>query len=140
MALPPDAAIRTQEAIASTTPPAPPRKAQGPVGRRSGRDRHMLPGWYEWALREFARYFFALLVLSALAFVPLQMGESWLPTNGTAVMSVDAVTAIAAAFVIGVLVFAGFAYLYLWGEDGLIDRIIERHFDLIHQSGASDKD
>lgn len=136
----PDAAIRAQEAITSTPPPAPPRKAQGPVGRRSGRERHLLPGWYEWTLREFARYFYAVVVLSVLAFVPLQMQDSWLPTNGTAAMSVGAVTAIAVVFIIGVLVAAGFAYYYLWREDGFVDRLIERHFDLLHDRAAADKE
>ncbi len=136
----PDVAIRTQEAITSTTPPAPPRKPQRPVGRRSGRERHILPGWYEWTLRELARYFYFVVVLSVLAFVPLQMQDSWLPTNGTAMMSVGAVTAIAVVFVIGVLVAAGFAYYYLWREEGFVDRLIERHFDLLHDRAATDKE
>ncbi len=140
MVLGPDSAVRTEKAVTSTRPPAPRPKANGPVGRTSGRDRHMLPGWYEWTLRELARYFFALLVLGVVALVPLQMGESWLPIDGTAVLSVGAVAAIAVAFIIGVLVFAGFSYRYLWGEGGLIDRIIERHFDLIQDRRATDKE
>ncbi len=99
----------------------------------------MLPGWYEWTLREFLRYFYALGILSLIAFVPLQMAESWLPQNGTAAMSPGAVGGVAVVFIVGLLILAGFGYRYLWSEDGLMDRLIERHFDLLHDGASTDK-
>ena len=118
----------------------PPPKPAQPAGRLKGRERHMLPGWYEWALRELARYFYALLILSLLAFVPLQMGDSWLPPGAPPVLNPAAVTALAVAFVIGLAILAAFGYRFLWGEDGLVDRVVERHFDEIRDRALVDKE
>ena len=100
----------------------------------------MLPGWYEWVLREFARYFYALLILSLIALVPLQMSDSWLPADGPPVMSSQAVATIAVVFVLGLLVLAALGYRFLGGEEGSVDRLVERHFDLLHDRAQTDNE
>ena len=49
------------------------------LSEEQSRKRHMEPGWYEWVLREFLRYMYAVGLLALLTMGPLQMAASWLP-------------------------------------------------------------
>lgn len=91
------------------------------------RARHAEPGWYEWGLREFLRYWYALGVMAVAAFVPLQIEESLVPSNAPPV--VDPLIAAAAAVGAGValLVAGAYGYHLLWRMGGWIDRAVERH-------------
>jgi len=79
-------------------------------------------GWYEWALRELVRYVFGIGVLGLILFVPLQMEQSWLPSNAApifdpAVVGLFAILAIAVIGIVAIL-----AYRTMWGDDGWVQR------------------
>jgi hypothetical protein len=83
-------------------------------------------GWFEWMLRELARYLFGVAILALVVFVPLQMKLSWLPTDAPPILvpSVVAILAVLAIGSIGVL--GAFAYRAVWGDSGWVDREVGR--------------
>ena len=102
--------------------------ARKPYAERSPLERHgASTGWREWILRELVRYFFAFGILAGVLLVPLQMQFSWLPADSPPVIDPNLVTLFAALAVIFILVAAFFAYRFLWGNDGWVDRTIARH-------------
>lgn len=79
------------------------------------------PGWYEWTLREFLRYWYVLGVVALLVFVPLQMLDS-LSSANPALLDVAIV-----GVVFGFLAAGGFGYWYLWKLGGWVDRRVLNH-------------
>ncbi len=93
---------------------------------RQSRAKHLEPGWYEWTLRQFLRYWFVLGVLALVLFVPLQILESLTPP-GAALPPDMAVAGLAMlAAVAACLVACGYGYWYLWKADGWVDRAVAR--------------
>lgn len=88
----------------------------------SQRRRHADPGWHEWLLREFVRYWYILAAMALAIFVPLQVQLSW----GT---GIDPVVLGAAMIGLAALLIAVsvYGYVYLWKEGGWIDRAVRRH-------------
>ena len=94
---------------------------------RTSRERHGETGWYEWALREFARYLLALGILGLVIFVPLQMEASWLPSDAPAVLAPALVAFLALLAIVGICALGFLAYRALWGDDGWVERRVPRH-------------
>jgi len=88
--------------------------------------RHLDPGWYEWTMREFVRYFYALGVLVLILMAPLQMVDSWLPAGGPPVVDPVVIGAASVAFAIVVGYASWRAYRFLWREGGYVDQAVER--------------
>ncbi len=109
-----------------------------PAGRLTGRARHTEPGWFEWILRELVRYFFLLFLLGVAMFGPLQMEYSWLPDNQPPVLNPAIVAILAGAYLAGLVFFAYHAYRYMWGEDGYVDRLVDRHFERLSARPKTD--
>jgi hypothetical protein len=84
--------------------------------------RHLEPGWYEWALREFARYFYVLGILAVLVLVPLQLMAWWMPPRAPAVIDSGLGVSLVVGFVAGVLYFGLRGYSYFWRVGGYVDR------------------
>src|SRR3989442_11402286 len=97
-------------------------RSDAPPRVRTSLERHGKTGWYEWALRELVRYVFGIGVLGLILFVPLQMEQSWLPSNAAPVFdpAVVALFAILAIALIGTV--AILAYRTMWGDDGWVQR------------------
>ncbi len=118
-----------------------PRRSLFAERHRAAMARHADPGWYEWGLREFIRYWYVLGVLAVALFVPLQIEFSFGATDtspgANPVLLGLAMLAAAAALIVGGV----FGYLYLWKPQGWVDRAVERHEDAVreaarNQSGA----
>ena len=88
--------------------------------------RHAEPGWFEWMLREFCRYLFALGVLALLLLGVLQMAVSWLPSGRPPVLPPAAVAGLALALVAVGSYVAFRAYAWIWSVGGFVDRYLER--------------
>jgi len=89
--------------------------------------RHGEPGWYEWCLREFARYWYVLGVLAVALFVPLQIEYSLMPLNGPPLQG-PLVTALAMVGAAAATIAAGaYGYGRLWGAEGWVDGAIARY-------------
>lgn len=85
-------------------------------------ERHMEASWYEWSLRELARYLYGLGVLVVVLLVPLQMVDSWLPANRPPIMDPPIVGALVLLFAATFLYLGVQGYLLLWRKGGLVDR------------------
>ena len=101
--------------------------ADGRYRDRTTREQHGETGWYEWALRKFARYLFALGILGLLIFLPLQMVASWLPSDAPAVLAPALVTLLALLAIVVICALGFLAYRALWGDDGWVERRVPRH-------------
>jgi len=97
------------------------------LSEEQSRKRHMEPGWYEWVLREFLRYMYAVGLLALLTMGPLQMAATWLPYESVPLVDPVVVGFVAIAFIM-VVMYAGVqGYLYLWRKGGWVDRAVEAH-------------
>jgi len=109
------------------------RRRAGPYRERSQRERHGADtSWFEWTLRELLRYSFGVLVLAVIIVLPLQMEDSWNPPGGQPVVDPSAVGASVVAVVVGTITIAIFAYRYVWGDGGWVDREVARHESVRH--------
>ncbi len=108
--------------------------------REEQRLRHAEPGWYEWILREFVRYWYVLGVLAVVVLVPLQIEYTLMPTDGPAQagLPVTAIAMLAAA--VALIVAGALGYRYLWLEDGWVQRAIERHEEREKETDVSRND
>jgi len=95
--------------------------------KRAILDRHGKPGWYEWTLRELARDLFGIGILALLVFVPLQMKLSWLPSDAPPTFDPALVAILAFVAIVVIIVLALFAYAWLWGERGWVERKVAFH-------------
>ena len=87
----------------------------------------METGWYEWSLRELARYFFAVGILALVLFVLLQMKLSWLPSDAPPILDPRLVAVLALITIIVIGVLAAFVYRYVWSNEGWVARKLARH-------------
>jgi len=96
--------------------------------RLAALERHMETSWYEWSLRELARYLYGLGMLIIVLMVPLQMADSWLPPDRPPIVEPPFVAALAILFVATFLYLGVQGYLFLWREGGLVDRRMKERF------------
>ncbi len=94
---------------------------------RRSRVTHGEPGWYEWTLKQFARYWYVLGLLALVLLVPLQIEQGLTPpgANLPPDPTVAGVAMIAGA--VACLVAGAAGYWYLWKPDGWVDRSVARH-------------
>jgi len=105
--------------------------------RPTGRERHTVPSWYEWGLRELARAFYVVGVIAVLVFVPIQMEYSWLSYGLPGVLDPTLVGMLIVIFVVACILLAITGYFFLWKEGGWVDRAVARHRETRH--ATSDK-
>lgn len=91
------------------------------------RRRHAEPGWFEWLLREFARYWYLIGALALLVFVPLQIQDSLMPAGSPSAVAPVLVGVAMVVSAVVVLAAAVAGYVYLWKPGGLIDRLVADH-------------
>lgn len=91
------------------------------------RERHAEPGWFEWTFRELARYWYILGLLAVTVFSALQIVYSLLPASGASGTDLLVAAAAVVAASAALLAAGAFVYRYLWGKDGWVDRVVERH-------------
>lgn len=99
------------------------------AARVEARRRRAEATWSEWFHDEFLRYLYALGVLAVLLFVPLQMVETWLPREGPPLLSPAFVCVLGSVFDAAVLFLGAYGYLFLWRNDGFIERLFVRPED-----------
>jgi hypothetical protein len=102
-------------------------------------------GWYEWTLRELARYFFAVGILALIVFIPLQMKASWLPPDAPPIVAPALAAALALIALVASCGLAALVYRAVWGTDGWVDRTLGRRSAtkreaIIDDSGRNSKD
>ena len=89
------------------------------------RRRRAEASWHDWVLIEFLRYLYALALLAAVVFVPLQMADSWL--KPPVAPSTPAAVAVAVVAFAGVVLYFGLrGYWFLGRKDGGIDQRLAR--------------
>ncbi len=104
------------------------------------RARHAEPGWYEWVFREFARYWYVLGVLAVAVFSLLQIVYVLIPASGPSATDL-LVAALAVVAADGVVIAAGaYAYRFLWGKGGWVDRAVERHEEELARRAEEEKE
>ncbi len=97
--------------------------------REDQRLRHAEPGWYDWLLREFARYWYMVGVLAVVVLVPLQIEASFTPSDASPVAISPIVVLAMLGAAIALIVAGAIGYRQIWMEDGLVERAIERRED-----------
>jgi hypothetical protein len=104
----------------------PPESISG-VGRGVYKDqrRHVEPGWYEWTIRELARYFYLLGVLALSLMVPLQLSDAWLPAGRPPLLDPGLVAFLSILIVLLIGYASWKGYSFLWRAGGQVDQAVE---------------